>query len=40
MPTYTFAPAPVLVETTGEFAIGVTGVLRATEGGEPVQVTD
>lgn len=40
MPDFTFAPAPVLVETTGEFAIGATGVLRATEGGDPVQVYD
>ena len=40
MPTYTFAPAPVLVETTGEFAIGATGVLRPTGGGDPVQVYD
>lgn len=40
MPAYTFSPAPVLVETTGEFAIGATGVLRPTEGGDPVQVYD
>jgi hypothetical protein len=40
MPTYTYAPAPVLVESTGEFAINATGVLRATDGGDPVQVFD
>lgn len=40
MPSYTFAPAPVLVESTGAFAIGATGVLRATEGGDPVPIFD
>lgn len=40
MPTYTYAPAPVLVETTGEFAIGATGVFRATESGPPVNFYD
>lgn len=40
MPDYTFAPAPVLVETTGEFAIGAVGVLRATDNGDPVTIYD
>lgn len=40
MAIYTYAPAPVLVEITGEFAIGATGVFRATEGGTPVTITD
>lgn len=40
MADYTFPPAPVLVEETGEFAIGAIGVLRATEGGDPVSVYD
>lgn len=40
MADYTFAPAPVLIESTGEFAIGATGVLRATEGGVSVQIYD
>jgi hypothetical protein len=40
MPEYTFGPAPVLIEATGEFAIGATGVLRATEDGQAVQVYD
>lgn len=40
MPDYTYAPAPVLVETTGDFAINATGVLRASDGGDPVQVFD
>lgn len=37
---YTFASAPVLVETTGDLAIGATGVLRETEGGDPVAIYD
>lgn len=40
MPTYTYGPAPVLVEATGEFAIGATGVLRPLNGGEPVPIYD
>jgi hypothetical protein len=38
MPDYTYAPAPVLIEVTGEFAIGVSGVLRnaATNAVSPV----
>lgn len=40
MPTYRYGPDSVLVETTGEFAIGATGIFRATEGGDPVAVTD
>lgn len=40
MPEYTYSPAPVLVETTGEFAIGATGVLRPLDGGDPVPVFD
>ena len=39
MAAYTYAPAPVLVETTGEFAIGVTGVLKDDDG-TPVQAYD
>jgi hypothetical protein len=40
MPAYTYAPAPVLIETSGEFAIGAEGVFRATEGGTPVSIWD
>lgn len=40
MPDFTFAPAPVLVEETGEFAIGATGVLRSTQDGQAVQMYD
>lgn len=40
MPDYTYAPAPVLVETTGEFAIGATGVLRPSDGGDAVAIYD
>ena len=40
MPEYKFKAAPVLVETTGEFAIGATGVLRPEAGADPVQVYD
>lgn len=40
MASYTFGPAPVLVETTGEFAIGATGVFRPLGGGDPVPVAD
>lgn len=40
MAAYTFPSAPVLVEATGEFAIGATGVLRAVSGGLAVQVYD
>ena len=40
MPIYTYAPAPVLVESTGEFAIGATGVLRPSAGAEPVPIWD
>lgn len=37
---YTYAPAPVLVETTGDFAIGATGVLREVAGGPAVAIYD
>jgi hypothetical protein len=37
---YTFAPAPVLIETTGEFAIGVTGILRDPSTNAQVQLYD
>lgn len=40
MPTYTFAPAPVLVEATGEFAIGATGTLASSSGGAAVSTWD
>lgn len=40
MPTYRYSPDTVMVETTGELAIGATGVLRATEGGDPVNLYD
>lgn len=40
MPTYTYAPAPVLIEVTGEFAIGVSGVLRDPVSNASVQVYD
>lgn len=40
MPDFVYSPAPVLVEATGNFAIGSTGVLRPAEGGAPVQVWD
>jgi hypothetical protein len=37
---YTFPPAPVLIETTGAFAIGAAGVMRPTTGGDPVPLYD
>lgn len=40
MPIYTFPAAPVHVESTGGFAIGSTGVLRAYVGGEAVPMWD
>lgn len=40
MADYTFAPAPVFVEETGEFAIGSTGVLRDVAGGTQQLVYD
>lgn len=40
MPAYTYAPAAVLVETTGAFAIGATGVLRASASSSPVLIYD
>lgn len=40
MAAYTYPAAPVLVETTGEFAIGATGVLLPSGGGSAVQVYD
>jgi hypothetical protein len=39
MADYTYAPAPVLIESTGEFAIGVVGALTDVEG-TAVQVYD
>ena len=40
MAAYTFGPAPVLVEATGEFAIGATGVLRESAGGAEIPIFD
>lgn len=40
MPAYTYAPAAVLEEDTGDFAIGATGVLRETTSGDPVLIYD
>lgn len=40
MAAYTFPPAVVLVESTGELAVGANGVLRPSAGGDPVQVYD
>lgn len=40
MAAYTFGEAVVLVQVTGDLAIGATGVLRATEGGDPVPIFD
>lgn len=40
MADFTFSAAPVLIETTGEFAIGASGVLRPAGGGSPVPVYD
>jgi hypothetical protein len=40
MPTYTFPQAPVLNDSTGEFAIGSTGFLRDTSTNAPVQMYD
>lgn len=40
MPDYTYAPAPVLIEVTGEFAIGVAGVLKDSGTGAPAQAYD
>jgi len=37
---YTFPPAVVLVEGSGDLAVGATGVLRPAGGGNPVQVYD
>ncbi len=37
---YLFKASTVVVEETGELAIGATGQLIPTEGGEPVQVYD
>ncbi|MCZ2837127.1 phage upper tail fiber protein [Modestobacter sp. VKM Ac-2985] len=40
MPDFTFSPSAVLVESTGDFAIGATGVLRVVAGGATVPVYD
>lgn len=40
MAAYTFPSAVVLIEATGDLAIGATGVLRPSAGGNPVQVYD
>jgi hypothetical protein len=40
MPDYTYSPDTVLVEATGELAIGAIGVLRVVAGGEPVDMWD
>jgi hypothetical protein len=40
MADYTYAPAPVLIEATGEFAIGVTGALKTADGTTVVQAYD
>lgn len=40
MADYTYPPAPVFVETTGELAIGATGVLRTVDGVDPIPVYD
>jgi hypothetical protein len=37
---YTFAPAPVIEEVTGDLAIGVTGILRDSTTNNPVQIYD
>lgn len=40
MAAYTFPSSVVLIESTGALAIGATGALRPSAGGEPVQVYD
>lgn len=40
MPQYTYSPAAVLVETTGEFAVGAIGALRPASGGDAVPIWD
>lgn len=40
MPAYTYSPAAVLIEETGDFAIGATGVLRPTTAGDPALIYD
>lgn len=40
MAAYTYSPAPVLVEATGELAIGATGQLLAADGSGAVPVYD
>ena len=40
MASFTYHPAVVFIESTGDLAIGATGVLRPEAGGNPVQVYD
>lgn len=40
MPGYTFSEGVVLIEATGQLAIGATGVFRAATGGDPVTIYD